>query len=253
MPEIKKGKMKITIHILILLTLLSIENTNGQTIYKLSDDSIKSSAILKKSIIPVSLISLGLIMNNSKSEKRFNTYLRNKVGNNFEFKIDNYLQYSPIVEMYSADILGAKAKNHWFDQTKYLLIANLISSTITDNLKIIINKKRPNGEYHSFPSGHTTLAFTNACILYNEFRNTSPVLAYSGYALATTTGSFRMINNAHYLSDVLVGAGIGILSAELVYYLEPLKNFNPFKKTKNITFVPQINNDNYGFYFAWDF
>jgi len=245
--------MRITIYLLIVLTILSIGKVKGQIIYEPLGDSIKSSAFFKKSIVPVSLISLGLIINNSNLEKEFHTYLRNKVGNNFEFPIDNYLQYAPIAEMYSADILGVKAKNNWFDQTKYLLIANLISSTITDNLKIIINKKRPGGGNHSFPSGHTTLAFTNACVLYNEFNKTSPGIAYSGYAIAAATGTFRMMNNAHWLSDVLVGAGIGILSAELVYYLEPLKNFNPFKKTKNITLVPQINNDNYGFYFAWNF
>jgi len=245
--------MRLATHLLIVLTLLSICKAKGQTRYEPVGDSIKSSYLLKKSIVPVSFIGLSLIINNSNFEKRFQTNLRKKVGNNFESTIDNYLQFMPIVEMYSADILSMKAKNHWFDQTKYLLISNFISSTATHILKTRINKKRPNCSHQSFPSGHTTVAFTNACVLYNEFKKISPVLAYSGYAFATTTGSFRIINNEHYLSDVLVGAGIGILSAELVYYLEPLKNFNPFKKTRNITFVPQINKDDYGFYFAWNF
>ena len=246
--------MRISINLLIALTvLLSICNAKGQTFKASNNDSIKSGSLLKKSIVPASLIGLGIIINNSYFEKNFQTNLRNKVGNDFYFPIDDYLQYAPIVEMYTADILGIKARNHWFDQTKYLLIANLISSTITHSLKIITQKERPNGGIHSFPSGHTTLAFTNACVLYNEFHNTAPVLAYSGYAFAATTGSFRMINNAHWMSDVLIGAGIGIISAELVYYFEPFKNFNPFTKTKNITFVPQIGSDNYGFYFVYNF
>ncbi|MDD3624005.1 MAG: phosphatase PAP2 family protein [Proteiniphilum sp.] len=245
--------MRITINLLIVLILFSSWNAKAQSINSSIKDSTKSIILLKKSIVPISLIGIGIIVNNSSFETNFQTNLRNKAGNNYEFRIDDYFQYAPIVEMYTADLFGVEAKNHWFDQTKYLLIANLISSTITHSLKIITQKERPNGGVHSFPSGHTTLAFTNACVLYNEFHNTAPVLAYSGYAFAATTGSFRMINNKHWLSDVLFGAGIGMISAELVYYFEPFKNFNPFRKSRNITLVPQISSDTYGFYFSYNF
>jgi len=40
--------------------------------------------------------------------------------------------------------------------------------------------------------------------------------------MATATGLMRMANNKHWLSDVLTGAGIGILSTELGYYLADL-------------------------------
>jgi len=246
--------MRISIKLLIVLTfLLSICNAKGQTLNASNNDSIKSVSLLKKSIVPASLIGLGIIVNNSSFEKKFQTNLRNKVGKNYELRIDDYLQYAPVVELYTADLLRIKAKNHWFDQTKYLLISNLISATITHSLKTITQKERPNGGLHSFPSGHTTFAFTNACVLYNEFHETAPVLAYSGYAFAATTASFRMINNKHWMSDVIFGAGIGILSVELAYYFEPFKNFNPFLKTKNITIVPHIGSDNYGFYFSYVF
>lgn len=238
---------------LIILAFLFVGNVDGQTLNVSVNDSSKTVSFLKQSIVPVSLTGLGVIINNSNFEKKFQTNLRNKVGNNFEFRIDDYLQYAPVFEMYSADIFGLKAKNNWFDQTKYLLIANLISSTITHSLKKITRKERPNSSPYSFPSGHTTFAFTNACVLHNEFKDSSPVLAYSGYAFAVTTGSFRMINNKHWLSDVLVGAGIGIISAKLVYYFEPFKSFNPFERTKNITLVPQICSYSYGFYFTYNF
>ena len=152
----------------------------------------------------------------------------------------------PIAEMYVADAFKIKAKNHWFDQTKYLFISNFISSAITHSLKRITNKTRPNGSPHSFPSGHTTFAFTNATVLYNEFKDASPFLAYSGYAFATTTASFRMLNNKHWMSDVLVGAGVGIIVTQLVYYIKPLKNFNPFKKTKGVAIVPFVDNKHFG-------
>jgi hypothetical protein len=216
-------------------------------------DSINAKFVIKKAIIPAVLIGAGLLLNNDQLEQDFQTDLRNKVGNDFEFSIDDYAQYAPIAEMYLADVMGVKAKNHWFDQTKYLIISNIITSSITHGLKNLTLKTRPNGADFSFPSGHTTFAFTNATVVYNEFRQTAPVLAYSGYVFAFTTASFRMLNNKHWLSDVLVGAGIGILVTDLVYYFEPLKNFNPFKKTENLTFVPYKNVEGFGIYFSYKF
>jgi hypothetical protein len=201
--------------------------------------------------LPVSLITIGNLISGSIFEKNMQTNLRNKVGNNYEFKIDNYLQYTPIAEIYIADLIGIKSKNHWFDQTKYLVISNIITSVITHTIKNTVNKTRPNDENYSFPSGHTSFAFNNATILYYEFRKTSPIIAYSGFAFAATTGTFRMINNKHWFSDVLAGAGIGILLTNLVYHFEPFKNFNPFIKSKNITFFPNIENNFYGFYFSY--
>lgn len=251
--KVKRGKMRITINLLMILALFSFGNAAGQPLNVSIHDSTKSVTFLKKTIVPVSLTGLGIIIDNSNFEKKFQTNVRDRVGNNFECRIDNYLSFIPIVEMYSADILGVNAKKNWFDQTKYLLISNLISSTITFSLKIITNKERPNGSHHSLPSGHTTLAFTNACVLYNEFKDTSPILAFSGYVFSTTTGTFRMINNKHWLSDVLVDAGIGIISAELVYHFEPFKSFSPFGKTKNVSLVPQIRNGSYSIYFSYHF
>ena len=241
------------INLILILLFLSIVSVHAQTPDASKTDSIKSTHFLKKSIVPITLIGVGLLVNNSDFESRLQTDLRNKVGNDYKFRIDDYLLYLPVAEMYIADVLGVKAKNHWFDQSKYLFISNLVSYTITGNLKTIIKKTRPDGLPYSFPSGHTTIAFTNATVLFNEFKDSSPVLAYSGYAFATTTGAFRMINNKHWLSDVLAGAGIGILVTELVYHFEPFKKFNPFKNSKNVSFYPQINEENYGFYVAYKF
>lgn len=217
----------------------------------------KSSILLKRSILPTALILTGTTLNGSHFEKNIKTKIRNQVGNTYEFKIDDYIQYAPVVELYLADMLGLKSKNHWFDQTKYLLFSQLFSSTITHSLKQITKKTRPNGNEFSFPSGHTTFAFTNATVLKNEFEESSPLLAYSGYSFAVATGTFRMINNKHWLSDVLVGAGIGILCTEIVYYFEPLKSFNPFKKSKNVSILPQIlsqkNSTGYGIYYSYSF
>jgi membrane-associated phospholipid phosphatase len=206
--------------------------------------------IFKQSILPVSLIAGSILISHSRFEKSFQRDARNLVGNNFSTNADDYLKYVTVVELYAADAFRIKAKNHWFDQTKNLTIATVITTAITSILKNNINKTRPNGrsDRQSFPSGHTSFAFTNATVLYEEFEQTSPLLAYSGFVVAGTTGGLRIANNAHWLGDVMVSAGIGILVTKVIYYFDPIVKWNPFKKTKNVTLVPQFDDKYYGFY-----
>jgi hypothetical protein len=215
----------------------------------------RQTSFLHKTILPASLILGGAIISGSGLEKNFQKDVRNAVGSDFAFGFDDYARYAPIFEMYIADVAGVKSKNHWFDQSKNLTIAIVVSDFITFRLKNWIAKRRPNGggDLQSFPSGHTSFVFTNAGVLYQEFIDTSSYLAYSGFAIATTTGAFRIMNNAHWLSDVIVSAGIGIIVTELVYLFDPIIRWNPFKKTKGVTFIPKIDSDQYGFYLSKNF
>lgn len=64
-------------------------------------------------------------------------------------------------------------------------------------------------KHDSFPSGHTATAFAAATVLAKRDRPSS--LIY--YAAASAVAYSRLRKNAHYPSDVLVGAGIGMRSA----------------------------------------
>ncbi len=83
-----------------------------------------------------------------------------------------------------------------------------------------------------------------ATVLFHEFKNTKPVLAYSGFVFASATGVLRVLNNEHWTSDVIVGAGIGIVITDLVYRFEPLKNWNSFKNRKISTIISPSYKDN---------
>lgn len=238
--------------IFILTSCVFISSTTAQKDSTFQTE-IKRNSLLKKSILPLAIIITGVSLNSGSIEHQLKIDVRNKVGNDFEFKIDDYIQYTPIIEMYGADLLGFEAKNHWFDQTKYLAISQLTTAIIVHSLKRGINKTRPNGADYSFPSGHTSQAFSGATVLFHEFKETNSLLAYSGFAFATTTGAFRIINNAHWLSDVMVGAGISILVTNFVYHIEPLKNFNPFKKDKSTSLVPFFHQNEFGLYFTKSF
>lgn len=198
-------------------------------------------SFLKKQILPASLIVGGSLLTVGDIKYKFQDKLPNT-----NTSIDDILEYTPMAQMYVYDALGFKHKNTVWDQTKYLLIAQVISFSTSQLLKGITNVERPDGsDNFSFPSGHTTNAFTGATVLFHEFKDTEPLLAWSGYLVATATGVLRMTNDAHWLPDVLVGAGIGILATNLVYHFEPLKNWQPFKK-KDLSIMPTISPNSVG-------
>lgn len=201
-------------------------------------------SFLSKAILPSTFILSGVLLTGSQTEKNWQRDVRNKVGNDYHNGMDDYIQYVPYVQIYLGDIVGIKAKNHWFDQTKNIVISNLVAGVLTHSLKRVVGKERPDlSNHHSFPSGHTGTAFTGAAILYQEYKESSMVYASSGFLFSTATGSLRVMNNKHWTSDVLVGAGLSMLVVNAVYFFEPLKNWNPFIKSKNVSFIPMINNN----------
>ena len=113
----------------------------------------------------------------------------------------------------------------------FVLVAMLLGSLIGNEiLKPIIARARPchidtavellveRPSSFSFPSGHTATAFMGATLLAHEYGHKSVWIPIAGYSVATATGVLRILNNKHYASDVLVGAAIGIVSAELAYW-----------------------------------
>jgi membrane-associated phospholipid phosphatase len=67
---------------------------------------------------------------------------------------------------------------------------------------------------NSFPSGHTVTAFSLAAAVSILFPRTGIV----AFIIAISIGMTRIILTSHYLSDVIAGAGIGILSAMILKY-----------------------------------
>ncbi len=160
-------------------------------------DSVKISPFVKKevvrrSVLPLSLMATGAVISGSRFEKNIKKKLRDGEGViDYAIPIDDLMQYFPIAQLYVADALGVKAKNHWFDQTKYLIISNVITAALTHGAKFAINKERPNGSSYAFPSGHSSFSFANATVLYEEFHDAAPGFASSGYILTSMVGSLR--------------------------------------------------------------
>jgi len=142
-----------------LIVIVCCQNTNAQTD---TLDSKKESHqhFLSQTVIPAPFIMGGIMLTNTITEKNLQTDIRNQVGNDYHNGMDDYIQYAPYAEIYLGDVLGIKAKNHWFDQTKNIVITGFITGVIVQSLKIGVGKERPDGTSHnSFPSGHTTNSF----------------------------------------------------------------------------------------------
>ncbi|WP_420601741.1 phosphatase PAP2 family protein [Flagellimonas sp.] len=205
------------------------------------------SSLLKKLVVPGLLTGTALVFNNSSFEME----LQPKVNRNLSTNIDDYIRFAPLAGMYIADGLGIKAENHWFDQTKNAAFSLLLTQLITTSLKVNIDKERPNGANNeAFPSGHTSLAFASATILYEEFKNTEPLLAYSGYAFALTTAYLRMAKNKHWFSDVILGSAVGMAVTKLVYHFDYLFTWNPFKNSEKLVIAPNFDYTGAGLYLA---
>ena len=113
-------------------------------------------------------------------------------------------------------------EHNLLDRTAIFAMSNIFLNVTVTSLKNITHQLRPDSSnYKSFPSGHSAEAFANAEFLRLEYRNQSVWYSVGGYLVAAITGYLRMYNNKHYLSDVLAGAGIGILSTDASYWLYP--------------------------------
>jgi len=94
-----------------------------------------------------------------------------------------------------------------------LFRAGLLAQTTTQAIKFTARRVRPDGSSLSFPSGHTASAFATATVLQSRF---GWKVGLPAYAMASWVGAARMETNRHYLSDVIAGATIGILSGRTV-------------------------------------
>lgn len=109
-----------------------------------------------------------------------------------------------------------------------------VSGVITGTIKGIVGRARPRisptdagdlqwmrgardgNDYQSFPSGHTTAAFAFAAAVTTETRRLVPgrarAVGLTTYGLASVTAFARMYSDAHWLTDVIAGAAVGIVT-----------------------------------------
>ena len=209
----------------------------------------KAKAIAKVFIAPVTLVGLGLYTKDDGNLlNRFAVRdWRNDHLPNFQTNIDNQLQYVPILIAYGLDLAGVKAKNDFINRTILLAKSEILMTVIVRTLKATTDVTRPDkSNTQSFPSGHTAQAFVAATFLQKEFGDRSIWVGIGAYTMATSVGVLRVLQNRHWISDVLAGAGFGILSTNIAYATHRYR----WGKRPNLTVLPTYSNGP-GLYMAW--
>ncbi len=164
-------------------------------------------------------------------------------------RLDNYLLYVPVASVYTLNIAGVKGRSNLTDCSFIYITSLIYVNVMVQTAKKVTHVKRPDGsDYKSFPSGHTAQAFASAEFLRIEYGQRSTWYAVAGYTMAGATGYLRMYNNKHWLSDVLAGAGSGILSTRLAYWTYAKLKPKIFRKKQNrqALLLPAYQNGTFG-------
>ena len=156
---------------------------------------------------------------NQKAEKggKKNTQLLT----DFKTGIDDYTQFFGPAMVVGLKLGGYEGRSDWPRLLASAAASYAIMAGLVNGIKYTAKEMRPDGSTaNSWPSGHTATSFVGATLLHKEYGLTrSPWWSVAGYGVATATGVMRVLNNRHWISDVMSGAGIGIMSTEVGYAL----------------------------------
>lgn len=136
---------------------------------------------------------------------------------------DDYAQFVPFAAAYAFEWAGMKPRTDWKNRTAIMVKGQIINIGTVMLLKKTIGGVRPDGKAYSFPSGHTAIAFAGATLVSMEYGTEYRWVSFASYTFATGIGVLRAVNDKHYFSDVLFGAGLGILSMKIAYWTHQYK------------------------------
>lgn len=192
-----------------------MRTNEGVKPYKVMDDL---------TFVGVPLFVAGIIAKSEKKAFRQNDGTKHVLLTEFKTRIDDYTQYFGPAMTLGLKIGGVEGRSDWGRLLASSAMSYGIMAILVNSIKYTSKEMRPDGSSaNSWPSGHTATSFAGATILHKEYGLTrSPWYSIAGYGVATATGVMRVLNNRHWVSDVLSGAGIGILSTELAYALSDI-------------------------------
>lgn len=225
----------------------SLNGTNqiheGRQVISWNSSSVKKTFPYKSFVIPAVMIAYGFTTLGSDGLQDINSEFKEEIWTekpHNKMHIDNYLQFAPAVAVYGLNIAGIKGKNNLRDRSMIFLMSNVFLNATVFSVKKITHETRPDGsDNYSFPSGHTAEAFASAEFLRQEYKDISPWYGIAGYATAAATGLLRMYNNKHWFGDIVAGAGVGIASTKLAYWVYPkIKNMFFKNKPMNAMVMP---------------
>ena len=138
----------------------------------------------------------------------------------FHTNAEDYLMWAPSASIYLLDALKVKTKHSFKEHLLLDAGSIIITGGIGYAMRLVSHHIDAYETYGTkFPSGHTANAFRGAELLHQELKDNNKLISYSGYVVATAVGVLRIYNKDHLLTQVLTGAGLGILSTKLTYWI----------------------------------
>lgn len=231
--------------LLVILTVLLCLPAQAQFAYRVDTLSVPKAKLssdfdARQIIAPAALVTTGVLIHcfghDSFDESIRKWATEDWRGDKPSRRFDDYVQYAPLAMNLGLGFAGVPTEHHWIDRFIETGISYASLTILSRGMKAVINSPRPDGvDNKSFPSGHTGLAFTGAELVRMEYG-----WGWGGaaYALATSVAFMRLYNNKHWASDLIFGAGLGILCAHIGgWLLEPTKNLFGIKIPDKMQFA----------------
>ncbi|MDP9077718.1 MAG: phosphatase PAP2 family protein [Bacteroidota bacterium] len=195
----------------------------------------------------VAAIFLSVTVVNNCSAQDWNVRLLNSINpthpdSKYWINTSRSAFYLPGALSFGGLIYGLSANDEAARRNSYELFLSIgVNALITEGLKISVNEERPADKYpkeiftnsvshgHSFPSGHTALAFTTATTVALEYHKW--YITVPAYLWAGSVGYSRMYLGKHYPTDVFAGAVTGIGTGYLSHWLSK-QIFKPYVQKK---------------------
>ncbi|HEY2727354.1 MAG TPA: phosphatase PAP2 family protein [Parafilimonas sp.] len=231
----KKWFYQLKLFLLLIMFSFNVKaqyNDSLQLQHKYSSRDFKF--YLKNTYLPSAFILLGSYSNGNETiiDNGGIKTERDENMPHFKTHVDDYMQYAPLLAGYGCLTFGSR-QNAWL-YTKEIMMNEIIMNASVYSVKHL-SKVRSivDGSYNAFPSGHTTQAFSAATLFNDNFAKGKLWLQCLSYGSASAVGVLRVLNERHWTSDVVAGAGFGILSAKISEWVitshhnkKQLSNFN---------------------------
>ncbi|MDN5304196.1 MAG: hypothetical protein PWP46_1078 [Fusobacteriaceae bacterium] len=166
--------------------------------------------------------------------KKYNNVELGKIANFFQNLGKADVISIPVIIMY---FIGIKYNKNLSKVSILALASNLYSGILVQLIKNIVLRERPfvsfnelnffkfNKIFHytnlSFPSGHTITGFSVCFIYFYFYKN--KIIRILSIIIAILIGLFRIYEGKHWLSDVIMGAYLGIIVAKTIYEANKVK------------------------------
>ncbi len=124
-----------------------------------------------------------------------------------------------------------------FDGSQEFVKGFIATGLTAFGLKYAVNEKRPRHGNHSFPSGHTAMAFCGSGFIHKRY---GLCYAIPAYTAACFVGYSRLKIKEHWIQDVVGGAAIGLLYSYLFT--------TPYQKDKTCCFYPSMTSHHVAFH-----